>query len=61
VLIYISTDDIDDSLAKVESLGGKTLLEKTPVAEMGWYALFADPTGNRIGLWQNAPVPAQAS
>ncbi len=54
VLIYISTDDIDDSLAKVEFLGGKTLLGRTPVAEMGAFAFFADPTGNRIGLWQSA-------
>jgi len=59
VLVYISTDDIEDSLAKVESLGGKTLLGKTPVEEMGWYAFFADPTGNRIGLWESVPMPAQ--
>src|SRR5579863_1100026 len=31
VLIYISTDDIDASLAKIESLGGKTLQPKTEI------------------------------
>ncbi|MHB8646338.1 MAG: VOC family protein, partial [Thermomicrobiales bacterium] len=31
VLIYVSTDDIDASLAKVESLGGKTVLPKTEI------------------------------
>jgi predicted enzyme related to lactoylglutathione lyase len=61
VLVYISTDDIDDSLAKVESLGGKTLLPRTAADEMGWYAFFADPTGNRVGLWQSVPMPAQAN
>jgi len=59
VLIYISTDDIEDSLARVESLGGKTLLSKTPVAEMGAFAFFADPTGNRIGLWQSTATPTK--
>jgi predicted enzyme related to lactoylglutathione lyase len=59
VLVYISTDDIEESLAKVESLGGKTILGRTPVADMGAFAFFADPTGNRIGLWQTAGMPTK--
>ena len=51
VLIYISTDDIDATLAKVESLGGKTLLPKTEIPQTGWFAFFADSAGNRIGLY----------
>ena len=51
VLIYVSTDDIDASLAKVESLGGKTVVPKTEIPNMGWFAFFTDPTGNRIGLF----------
>ena len=51
VLIYVSTDDIDATLAKAESLGGKTLLPKTEIPHTGWFAFFADPTGNRIGLF----------
>ena len=38
VLIYISTDDIDATLAKVESLGGKTLQPKTEIPQTGWFA-----------------------
>jgi hypothetical protein len=59
VLVYISTDDIEDSLARVESLGGKTILPRTDVSGMGAFAFFADPTGNRVGLWQSASTPAQ--
>jgi ferritin-like metal-binding protein YciE len=27
------------------------LLPKTEIPGMGWYAIFADPTGNRLGLF----------
>jgi uncharacterized protein len=51
LLVYVSADDIDATLAKVESLGGKTLLSKTEIPQVGWWAVFSDPTGNRIGLY----------
>src|SRR5437660_8747863 len=31
LLVYVGTDDIDATLAKVESLGGKTLMPKTEI------------------------------
>jgi predicted enzyme related to lactoylglutathione lyase len=52
VIIYVSTDDIEASLAKAEELGGKTLLPRTEIPGMGWFAFFADPTGNRVGLYK---------
>lgn len=51
VLLYVSTDDINGTLARVESLGGKTLLPKTEIPHVGWWGVFTDPTGNRIGLF----------
>ncbi len=51
VLIYINTDDIDASLANVVKHGGKVLLPKTEIPQTGWFAFFADPTGNRLGLY----------
>lgn len=53
VLIYIGTDDIDASLKTVESLGGKTAVPKTEIPDIGWFAIFEDPTGNNIGLYQD--------
>jgi predicted enzyme related to lactoylglutathione lyase len=50
-LIYIQAEDIDAALAKIESLGGKTLLPKTEIPHTGWFAFFADPAGNRVGLY----------
>ena len=58
VLVYVSTDDIEASLAKIESLGGKTITGKSPIPGMGWYAVFADPTGNKVGLYTNDPAVA---
>jgi len=50
VLIYVATDDIEASLAKVEAAGGKTVMPKTEIPEVGWFGLFTDPTGNLVGL-----------
>lgn len=55
VLIHVSTDDIEASLAKVEELGGVTLVPKTEIPGIGWYAIFSDPFGNSIGLYTDDP------
>ena len=36
---------------RAESLGAKTLMPKTSIPGIGWFALFADPTGNQVGLY----------
>ena len=51
VIVYVGTDDITASLEKAEALGGKTLVPKTEIPGMGWFGIFADPTGNKIGLF----------
>lgn len=43
VLIYISTDDINATLAQAEAQGAKTLPPKKEVS-YGWFAIFADPS-----------------
>jgi predicted enzyme related to lactoylglutathione lyase len=53
VRIYVLTDDIDGTLAKAEALGGKTVTSRTAIPDMGWFAVFTDPTGNPIGLVAN--------
>jgi predicted enzyme related to lactoylglutathione lyase len=51
VYVYVATDDIEATLAQAESLGGKTLVPKTEIPNMGWFAFFTDPTGNKVGLY----------
>jgi predicted enzyme related to lactoylglutathione lyase len=53
LLVYIDTDDIEASLAKIESLGGKTLMAKHEIPGTGWWAFFADPSGNRLALYKS--------
>ncbi len=56
VIPYIGTDDIEATLARVEAEGGKVLQPKAEILGTGWFALFADPSGNRDGLY----TPLQA-
>lgn len=53
-LVVIDVADIDTTLARIEELGGETLLGRQAVGEMGWAAYFKDVEGNAMGLWQSA-------
>ncbi|HET8961738.1 VOC family protein [Nocardioides sp.] len=53
-IVVIDVEDIDAALARIEELGGQTLLGRQPVGEMGWAAYFKDVEGNSMGLWQTA-------
>jgi hypothetical protein len=57
-VITIQVDAIDDALARVERLGGKTMLSRQSVGDMGFTAYFTDTEGNVVGLWEN--VSSQA-
>ena len=51
--IYILTDSIESSLEAVEAAGGKTAKGRTLISpEIGSWALFTDPSGNAIGLFE---------
>lgn len=49
---YISVESVDESVKKVEELGGKVLMPKMPVMGMGWNAVCQDTENNGFGLWQ---------
>jgi predicted enzyme related to lactoylglutathione lyase len=61
VLVYVSTDDINGSLAKVEANGGKTLYPRSEIPGVGWFAIFEDPVGNRLALFTAAPRQGDAA
>ncbi|MBT0993209.1 VOC family protein [Cellulomonas sp. DKR-3] len=52
---YVEVDSIDESLAKVTELGGKVLRGKEPIDDKSWWAIFEDPDGNVMGLYEGAP------
>jgi len=51
-LAYILVDDIHASTAKAKSLGGTLIKDVTEVPGMGWFSIFADPTGAAFAMWQ---------
>src|SRR5512137_604635 len=51
VLIYVDSADIDADLERIKELGGEMLSPKTEIPQVGWFALFRDPTGNTIALY----------
>jgi predicted enzyme related to lactoylglutathione lyase len=52
-IFYVQVEDITESLARAESLGGKKLVPPVTIPS-GTFAWFADPEGNTIGLWKPA-------
>jgi len=53
-LPYVQVDSVDDTVAKAKKLGAKVMVDKTPIPEMGAFAVLLDPTGGAIGVFENA-------
>jgi predicted enzyme related to lactoylglutathione lyase len=51
-ILTVDVDDIDDALARLEKAGGKTVIGRQEVGDMGFSAYFEDTEGNLLGLWQ---------
>ena len=51
VLYFNAGDDLQPILEKIEQNGGQIIFPKTEISpEMGFFALFIDTEGNRLGL-----------
>ena len=49
---YVWVDSADQTAAKVTAAGGKVLMEPFDVGDAGRMAVFADPEGAAICVWQ---------
>jgi uncharacterized protein len=62
---YVLVDSIDQTIGRVQSLGGKVLRPKTAVPKTAWYAVVEDPEGNIFAIYQHdgtampTPVPEE--
>lgn len=54
-IMAIHVDSIDKKMKEIEKAGGKVVMPKADVMGMGFYAYFTDPSGNVMGLWEDAP------
>jgi predicted enzyme related to lactoylglutathione lyase/uncharacterized protein YciI len=64
-LFYIYAADVKAKLAEIKAAGGSVAMDTIGVPGYGWVALFADPQGNKVGLFSaenpppgESPVPA---
>ena len=50
-LVYLNGgDDLNVPLGRVAGAGGKVIMEKTPIGENGFIAMFMDTEGNRVAF-----------
>lgn len=49
---YISVESVDEYSRHVVELGGKVVLPKQEVPEMGYFAVCLDPDGNSFAIWE---------
>ncbi len=66
ILNYLLSHDIDSDVKKIEESGGRLLQPKMEIPGVGWWALFQEPTGITLALFQakmpeRAPRPRTAS
>jgi predicted enzyme related to lactoylglutathione lyase len=49
---YIAVASVNESVAKVQKLGGTVCMPKTAVPGMGFFAICLDPEGNTFAVWE---------
>jgi predicted enzyme related to lactoylglutathione lyase len=50
---YVFVESVDDFSKKIKDLGGKIITPKTPIPNMGAFALALDPEGNAFGIFES--------
>jgi predicted enzyme related to lactoylglutathione lyase len=60
ILVHVQTDSIETSLARVTELGGQVLVGKTEIPGIGWFAIFNDPSGVKLALYQSMTQQGQS-
>src|SRR6516225_5819088 len=53
---YAEVSDVQQTLNRAESLGGKTVVPMTDIPNMLTWGMFNDPDGALVGLFQPAPL-----
>lgn len=52
--VYYLVDSIDETLKKVADAGGCMLVPKMEIPTIGWWALFTDPDGIPVSIFESA-------
>lgn len=51
---YVMVESVDEFSKKLQNLGGKIIIPKTPIPNMGAFAVGLDPEGNPVGLFESS-------
>jgi len=49
---YVNVASVDQAAAKVQRLGGKIIMAKSPVPQMGYFVICQDTENNTFALWE---------
>jgi hypothetical protein len=60
VLDYILSTDIENTLRKITLSGGAVVMPKQEIPGFGWFAVFQDPTGITLALYEAEARPRPA-
>ncbi len=55
ILNYLLSHDIDADVRKIEECGGRILAPKREIPGVGWWAVFQEPTGITMALFETKP------
>ncbi len=55
ILNYLLSHGIDEDVKRIEEAGGRLLQPKMEIPGVGWWALFQEPTGITLALFQGLP------
>ena len=50
---FIDVNSIDEYSSKIEKLGGKVVVSKMAVPDMGYFAICHDTENNSFGIWES--------
>jgi hypothetical protein len=52
IVNYIDVSSVDKYAAEIEKLGGKIIVPKTAIPEMGYFAMCLDTENNAFGIFE---------
>lgn len=55
LVIHVDGETLEAWLARIAEAGGEVDQPASRIGDMGFFARFRDPEGNRFGLWQALP------
>jgi predicted enzyme related to lactoylglutathione lyase len=51
-MLFVQVESLDETVAKIEHLGGSIVRPKTAVPRTAWVTIVSDPAKNIFGVWQ---------